>query len=53
MKVEDVTGISLTPRRSSEQQRHLSVGNGLFREIVIDDESVLAVITEVFALRFR
>ena len=49
VKIEDITRVSLTTRRSSEKQRHLSVGDGLLGEIVIDDESVLAVVTEVLA----
>ena len=46
MEVEDITGVGLTTRRASEQQRHLAVGNSLLGEIVVDDESVLAVVTE-------
>jgi hypothetical protein len=47
MEIEDITRVSLSTRRSSEEEGHLSVGDGLLGEIVIDDESVLAVITEV------
>ena len=46
MEIEDVTGVSLTTGRSSEKEGHLTVGDGLFGEIVIDDESVLGVVTE-------
>ena len=49
VKIEDVTRVSLTTRRSSEKEGHLSVGDGLLGEIVIDDERVLAVVTEVLA----
>ena len=33
-------------RRTTEKQRHLTVGNGLLGQIVVDDKSVLAVVTE-------
>ena len=46
MEIEDITGVSLTTGRSSEKEGHLTVGDGLFGEIVIDDESVLGVVTE-------
>jgi len=49
MEVEDITGVGLTSWRSSEKQRHLSVGNGLLREIVVHDEGVLGVVTEPLA----
>ena len=50
VEVEDITGVSLTPRRTTEQERHLTVGNGLLGEIVVDDEGVLAVVTEPMIL---
>ena len=46
MEIEDITGVSLTTRGSSEKKGHLSVGNSLLGEIVIDDEGVLSVVTE-------
>ena len=36
------------PLTSSQKQRHLSVGNGLLRQVIEDDQGVLAVVTEVF-----
>mmetsp|Transcript_108989 Transcript_108989/g.150728 ORF Transcript_108989/g.150728 Transcript_108989/m.150728 type:complete len:396 (-) Transcript_108989:302-1489(-) len=47
MEIENITGVSLTTRRSSQKKGHLSVGNSLLGEIVIDNESVLAVVSEV------
>lgn len=38
VKVEDITGVSLSSRRSSEQKRHLSVGDSLLKE-VSDDQN--------------
>ena len=46
VEVEDVTGVGLTTRGTTEKQRHLTVGNGLLCKIVVDDQSVLAVVTE-------
>ena len=47
VEIEDITWVSLTTGRSSEQKGHLTVGDGLLGEIVIDDEGVLRVVTEV------
>jgi hypothetical protein len=46
VEVENVTGVSLTPGRAAQEQTHLTVGNGLLCQIVVDDERVLAVVTE-------
>lgn len=51
MQVENVTGVSLTSRGTAEQQRHLTVGDGLLREIVVDDKRMLAIVTEVLGDR--
>lgn len=49
VEVEDITGVSLTSGGTTEQQRHLTVSNGLLGQIVINDESVLARISEVLS----
>ena len=49
VKIEDVTRVSLTTGRTTQQQRHLTVGDGLLGHIVVDDQSVLAVFTEILA----
>jgi hypothetical protein len=42
---------SLTsPRRTSQKQRHLAICYGLLGKIVINDDSVLAIVTEVCEL---
>jgi hypothetical protein len=46
VEVENVTGVSLTSRGTTEEQRHLSVSDGLLGKIVEDDKRVLAVVTE-------
>mmetsp|Transcript_26419 Transcript_26419/g.56773 ORF Transcript_26419/g.56773 Transcript_26419/m.56773 type:complete len:563 (+) Transcript_26419:264-1952(+) len=48
VEVEDISGVSLTARGTTEEKRHLTVGNSLLGEIVVEDHSVLAVVTEVF-----
>ena len=46
MKIEDITGVGLTSRGTAEQEGHLTVGNGLLGKIIVDDQGVLAVVTE-------
>lgn len=46
VEVENVTGVGLTSGGTTKQQGHLTVGNGLLGQIVVDDEGVLAVVTE-------
>ena len=49
VKVEDVTGVSLTAGGTPQQQGHLTVGDSLLGQIVEDDEGVHAVVTEELA----
>ena len=49
VEVEDITGVSLTAWGTPEQQRHLPVGDGLLGQVVKDDHSVHAVVTEVLS----
>src|SRR5450432_2267688 len=49
MQIEHVAGIGFAARRAAQQQRHLSVGDRLLRQIVIDDDRVHAVVAEIFA----
>jgi hypothetical protein len=46
VEVEDISGVSLTSRRTTEEEGHLTVSDGLLREIVEDDEGVLSVVSE-------
>lgn len=46
MEVEDVTGVGLTSRGTTEEEGHLAVGYGLLGEIVVEDDGVLAVVAE-------
>jgi len=46
VQIEDITRVGLTTRGSSKKKRHLSVSNGLLGKIVVDDEAVLAGVSE-------
>jgi hypothetical protein len=47
VEIEDITWEGFTTGWASEQQRHLTVSNGLLGKIVVDDEGMLAIVTEV------
>ena len=49
VQVEDVTRISLTTRRTAQQQGDLPVSPGLFGQVVIDDQCIFTAIPEVLA----
>lgn len=46
MQIEHITWVGLSSGGSSEKEGHLSVGDGLLGEIVIDDEAMLSVVSE-------
>ena len=48
MEIENVSWVSLSTGGSSQQERHLSVSDGLLGEIVVDDQAMLSVISEEF-----
>ena len=47
VEIEDITGVGLTTGWTSEEEGHLSVSDGLLGEIVVDDQGMLAVVSEV------
>jgi len=49
MEIKDITRISFSTRRSSQQQGHLSICDSLFGKIVIDDQTMSISISEVFS----
>ena len=51
MQIEHVARIGLAARRAAQQQRHLAIGDGLLRQIVVDHQRVHAVVAEEFAHR--
>lgn len=46
VQVENVTRVGLTTGGTTEQQRHLTVGDGLLGKVIVDDDGVAAVVTE-------
>ena len=46
MEVENISGVGLTSRRTTEEEGHLTVGDGLLGEIVVEDDGVLSVVPE-------
>jgi len=46
VEVEDVTGVGLTTGGTTQKQGHLTVGNGLLGQVIVDDDGVTAVVTE-------
>ena len=51
VEIEDVAGECLAAGRAAEQERQLSVGVGVLREVVVDAERVLALVEEVLPHR--
>ena len=47
MEIEDITRVSLTTGGTSQKEGHLTVGDSLLGQIVVDDKGVFATITEV------
>jgi len=50
--VNILSGVSLTPGWATEQQGHLTVSHGLLGEIVVDDDGVHAIVSEILAYPF-
>src|SRR6266404_2805022 len=49
MQIEHVARIGLASGWAAQQQRHLAICHGLFRQIVIDDDGMHAVVSEELA----
>src|SRR5690606_15048830 len=49
VQVENVTGVGFTTRRTTQQQRNLTVCPSLLGQVIINDECIFAAIAEVFA----
>jgi hypothetical protein len=49
VQVEYITWVGFSSWWSSEEEGHLSVGDGLFGQIVVHDQSVSSVVSEPFA----
>jgi hypothetical protein len=48
VQIKYIARIGFASRRPAEQQRKLAVGDRVFRQVVIDDQRVFAVVPEVF-----
>lgn len=53
VEVEDIAGVSFTTWGTTKQQGHLTIGNSLFGQIVENDQSVFAVVTEKLSCRSK
>ncbi len=51
VQVKHVTRIRFTAGRAPQQQRHLAIGHGLFRQIVVENHRVHGVVAEILAHR--
>merc|ERR1719341_1587092 len=49
VEVEHISGVGLTTGGTPQQKGHLSVGHGLLGQVVEDDDSVHAVVSEVLS----
>jgi len=48
MEIENVSWVGLSSGGSSQKEGHLSVGDGLLGQIVVDDKAMLSVVSEEF-----
>src|SRR5690606_23846288 len=48
-KVEHVAWTSCTARRTTKQKRHLTISDSQLGKVIVTDQRVLAVVTEIFA----
>jgi len=49
MKVEDITGVGLATWGTTKQKRHLTVGNSLLGQIIVENDSMLSIVTEILS----
>src|SRR5690606_37996940 len=48
VRVENVTWVRFTARRTTKQKRHLAISHSLFGQNGIADQRMLAIVTEIF-----
>src|SRR5208282_2458248 len=51
MQIEDVAGVGLATGRLAREQREFAMGHGVLRQVVEDDQRMLAAIAEIFRYR--
>ena len=49
MQIKDISRISLTPRRTAENQRYLTVGNSLLGQVIVNDQRIPTGIAEILS----
>lgn len=49
MQIKDITRVGFSSGRPSQKEGHLSIGNSLFGQVIIDDKSVFAIVSEVLS----
>ena len=49
MQIENIARICLTSRRTTQQQRDLTIGHGLLRQVVVYHQRIASRITEILA----
>ena len=53
MKIKNVARESFSTGRATQKKRNFAVGLRVFRQVVIESDSVLLIVTEIFAHRAR
>jgi len=51
VELENISWVGLTTRRATEEKRHLTIGNGLLGQVVIDNNGVVARVAEILTNR--
>jgi hypothetical protein len=49
VEIKDISRIGFSSRGSSQKKGHLSIGDSLFRKIIIDNQTVSSGISEIFS----
>jgi hypothetical protein len=49
VEVENIAWIGFSPGRTTEQERHLTVGYSLLGQVIVDDKGMFAIVAEIFA----
>ena len=49
MQIEDIARIGLTSGRTAQDQGYFTIGDSLFREVVVDHQGMASAIPEIFA----
>ena len=50
MEIENIARISFASRGAAEQERNFAIGNGVFGQIIINNQDILAFIQKYSAM---